>query len=169
MREFGRFKESYFKEKRVIDVTINFPVVEKSKTKEIAGKLEIRDDGIFLETFSENRDGDEPLGYKEEIDCLTGNGDYKRFYFFNLKIIKLRWRQIGQGLSIREQRFQCEDVLVFNQRLSDLSLIEIHIDGLKEFLGPTEQICNFLNGFKQKSENEIEVVDLKDSVFLIPP
>ncbi len=166
MREFGRFKESYFKEKRVIDVAINFPIAEKNKTKEIAGKLEITDDGIFLEIFSENREGDEPLEYKEEIDCLTGNGDSKRFYLFNLKFIKLGSRRIGQGLSIREQRFQCEDILVFNQRLSDLSLIEIHIDGLKEFLGPTKQICNFLNGFKQESENKIEVVDLKDSVFL---
>jgi len=166
MREFGRFKESYFKEKRVIDIAIDFPVADKDRTKKLAGKLELTEDGIFLEIFSENREGDEPLEYKEEIDCLTGNGDFKRFYLFNLKFIKLGWRQIGQGLSIREQRFQCEDVLVFNQRLSDLSLIEIHIDGLKEFLGPTKQICNFLNGFKQKSENEIEVVDLKDSVFL---
>lgn len=166
MREFGRLKESYFREKRVIDVAIDFPIADKDKTKKLAGKIEITDNGIFLEIFSESREGDEPLEYKEEVDCLTGNGDCKRFYLFNLKFIKLGWRQVGQGLSIREQRFQCEDILVFNQRLSNLSLIEIHIDGLKEFLGPTKQICNFLNGLKQKSENEIEVVDLKESVFL---
>ena len=124
------------------------------------------DNWFFRGSFSENRDGDELLEYKEEIDCLTGQGDFKRFYLFNLKFIKLGCRKIGKNLSIREQRFQCEDVLVYNQRLSDLSLIEIHIDGLKEFLGPTKQICNFLSGFKQENENKIEVVDLGDSVFL---
>jgi len=45
------FKESYFKEKRVIDVAINFPIAEKNETKEIAGKLKIDYDGIFLEIF----------------------------------------------------------------------------------------------------------------------
>jgi len=107
MREFGRFKESYFKEKRVIDVAINFPLAEKNKTKKIAGKIEISDDGIFLEIFSENRDGDEPLEYKKEIDCLTGNGEFKKFYLFNLKFLKLKSWKLERGLSIREQRFQC--------------------------------------------------------------
>ena len=45
------FKESYFKEKRVIDVAINFPIAEKNENKEIAGKLKIDYDGIFLEIF----------------------------------------------------------------------------------------------------------------------
>ncbi len=39
MKEFGRFKESYFKEKRVIDIAIDFPVADKYRTNKIAGKL----------------------------------------------------------------------------------------------------------------------------------
>jgi hypothetical protein len=164
MRDFGSFKESYFTEKRVISVAVNFPLSGQDKTRKLAGELEITDDGTFLKTFYERREGDDPLDYKEEIKCLTGEGDSKIFHFFNLKFLKLGWRQIEKGISIGEQKFRCDDVMVSNQRVSSLSEIKIYIDGLKEFLGPTNEICDFLDGVEK--EGETPVVKLQDSVFL---
>ena len=113
-------EESYFKEKRVIDVKIYFPVANpanENETRKIHGELEINDDGVFLKTFCENRDGDKDL-FMPEFDIVNNvRGSYSNKGFsINLKQLNLLDKTLDRRkkLSITTQSFKCKDVLVFN-------------------------------------------------------
>ncbi len=133
-------EESYFKEKRVIDVKIYFPVANpanENETRKIHGELEINDDGVFLKTFCENRDGDKDL-FMPEFDIVNNvRGSYSNKGFsINLKQLNLLDKTLDRRkkLSITTQSFKCKDVLVFNDiKPNYLSQITIYIDGLEDF------------------------------------
>ena len=130
-------EESYFKEKRVINVVIDFPLAKQDATRKIAGELEITSDGVFLTTFYENRSQDEDLKEWPEILTLSGFGSSKKFrLFLNNQIYHSNQRKLDRINSFTKRKFKCEDILVYNNYkiLNNLSQITIYIDGLEDFL-----------------------------------